>query len=85
MKLLEGVLHHVFGGGLITHDQHGQPDQFQVVRPEQLGHVLSRVDRPLGRRVTAGPLRPGPRAADDIRPIGFHIWETFRSRLTLRC
>jgi hypothetical protein len=37
VQLLEGVLHHVFRGGRITHDQHGQPDQFQVMRLEQLG------------------------------------------------
>ena len=39
VQLLEGVLHDVFGGGQVTHHQHGQPDQFQVMRPEQLGHV----------------------------------------------
>ena len=33
VQLLEGVLHDVFGGGQITYDQHGQPDQFQVMAP----------------------------------------------------
>ncbi len=82
VQLLKGVLHDVFGGGHVTHHQHGQPDQFQVMRPEQLGHVPAWVIR---RAVIGSLLRPWPRAADDIRRISFHTWETFRSRLTLRC
>jgi hypothetical protein len=81
VKLLEGVLHDVFGGGQIAHDQDGKPDQFQVMRPEQLGHVPGWVIR---SGVIGSPLRPWPRVPDDIRWISFHSWETLKSPVALR-
>lgn len=77
--LLEGVLHHVLGGGQVTDHQHGQPDQLQLVRLEQLGHLLCEFRGHLGHGATVVPARPRARTADDIRRIGFHTLET-RSR-----
>lgn len=79
MQLLEGVLHHVLGGGQVTDHQHGQPDQLQLVRLEQLGHLLRGFRGHLGHGATVVPARPRARTADDIRRIGFHTLET-RSR-----
>jgi hypothetical protein len=35
---LEGVLHDVLGGGQVADHHHGQPDKFEVMVAEKVGH-----------------------------------------------
>jgi hypothetical protein len=73
MQVLEGVLDHVLGGGPVAGHQHGEPDQLQVVLPEQSAgpaqrmrgfcvHVTKMPGRPEALRALRTRRRPG--AAD---------------------
>jgi hypothetical protein len=65
VQLLEGVLHHVLGGGQVAYYQQRQPDKVQVVRTEQLRDIRC-------RNGPVGPVTPIRRRVWTDDDVSFH-------------